>query len=130
MPPAAVLEYLKESLEIVEYVIAQEKHQDEGLHVHAFIKVAKKITFNNKLFDLPEHHGNYQVAKSWKAVKKYVTKDGNYIANIDLESAEAKKGKRNAALVAMPARQAVDEGLIDLLQLEKLIKAQNVYRSL
>jgi hypothetical protein len=87
LPPQAALEYIKEKHTIVEYVIAQEKHQDGTDHLHAFIKLEKKATFNNKLFDLPEHHGNYQVAKSWKHVKQYVTKGGNFIASIDVESA-------------------------------------------
>jgi len=68
-------------------LVAQEKHQDGTDHLHAFIKLEKKATFNNKLFDLPDHHGNYQVAKSWKHVKQYVTKGGNFIASIDVESA-------------------------------------------
>jgi len=101
VPPQAALEYIREKYNVVEYVIAQETHEDGTLHLHAFIKTQRKITFNNKLFDLPNHHGNYQVAKSWPCVKKYVTKGGNFITNLDLESANAKKGKRNKDLLAM-----------------------------
>lgn len=61
---------------------------------------------------MPEHHGNYQVAKSWKAVRQYVAKDGNYIANIDLESAKAKKGKKNMDVLAMDPKKAVETGII------------------
>jgi len=105
----------------VEYVIAQEKHEDGGLHIHAFIKVDKRVNFKNGIFDLPEHHGNYQVAKSWRAVQKYITKDGVYISNIDLESAKNKTGKRNKDLLAMDPREAVDSGAISLFQLKSLV---------
>lgn len=47
VPPQAALEYLKEKHRIAEYVIAQEDHQDGTKHLHAFIKVEKKITFNS-----------------------------------------------------------------------------------
>lgn len=96
-------------------MIAQEAHADGSLHIHAFVKVGKKISFNSKLFDLPEHHGNYQVAKSWKAVKAYIKKDGNFISSIDVESAEQKRGKNNKAILEMGIRAAVDEGLISLM---------------
>jgi hypothetical protein len=50
---------LSERHSISEYVIAQEDHKDGTKHLHAFLKVEKKVTFNKNLFDLPEHHGNY-----------------------------------------------------------------------
>lgn len=85
--PSAVLEYVREKHTVVEYVIAQETHEDGGHHIHAFIKLDKRVNFKNTLFDIPGHHGNYQIAKSWPCVKKYVTKEGNYITNLDLQSA-------------------------------------------
>lgn len=112
VPPQAVLEYLQEKHQIKEYVICREEHQDGTPHVHAFVKVVKKISFKHDLFDLPEHHGHYEVAKSWKAVQKYVTKDGNYISSFDIDSARAKTGKKNKEVLAMPPKQAVEEGLI------------------
>jgi len=86
VPPQAALEYLREKHTIVEYVIAQEKHEDGTDHLHAFLKLDSRIRFGKNTFDLPDHHGNYQVAKSWKAVQRYVTKGGNFITNLDLES--------------------------------------------
>lgn len=58
------------------------------------------------------YHGNYQVAKSWTAVSKYVQKDGNFIANIDVESAEAKKGKKNMDILKMSTKEAIESGKI------------------
>lgn len=66
--PQAALEFLKEKHTIVEYVIAQEDHQDGTKHLHAFVKLEKRTRFKKDIFDFPEHHGNYQIAKSWKAV--------------------------------------------------------------
>lgn len=43
--PQACLEYLQESFKIEEYVIAQEEHKDGSLHLHAFIKTEKKLSF-------------------------------------------------------------------------------------
>lgn len=112
MPPQAALEYLREKLTIVEYVIAQEDHKDGSKHLHAFIKTEKPTSFKHDKFDFGAFHGNYQVAKSWTAVKRYVTKGGVYIASIDVDSAAAKKGKNNLKLVTMDPREALAEGLI------------------
>lgn len=53
---------------IVEYVIAQELHQDGTPHIHAFIKYSKKVDWKADKWDIGAFHGNYQVAKSWNAV--------------------------------------------------------------
>lgn len=86
---------------VQEYVIASEKHQDGSPHVHAFVKYTKKVLFGPNRWDIYGHHGNYQVAKSWNAAAKYCKKDGDFIANIDTESAEQKKGKFNKMLATM-----------------------------
>lgn len=79
-------------------------------------------------WDMGDNHGNYQKAKSWDAVKKYVKKDGNFIAyGFDPFAALAKKAARNQELLGKSAKQCVDEGLIDLMQLPNLIKAKNMY---
>lgn len=106
--PQAALEYLREKHTITEYVIAQEKHADGTDHLHAFIKTEKRTEFGKTIFDFPDYHGNYQIAKSWSCVKAYVTKGGNYISNIDCESAKAKTGKRNMELASMDPRTALE----------------------
>lgn len=108
------MEYLREHHVIVEYVISQEKHQDGTDHLHAFIKLDKRVNFKKGLFDIPSFHGNYQVAKSWNAVKQYVVKGGNYITNLDLDSAKAKKGKRNMELLACDPKEALANGDITI----------------
>lgn len=63
-------------------------------------------------WDLGEYHGNYQVAKSWKAVQTYCKKDGDFIASFSVESAREKKAKLNTEVLAMTTREAVETGSI------------------
>lgn len=73
------------------------------------------------------HHGNYQVAKSWKAVERYCKKAGDYIANIQVENAKMKKAKNNMDLLKMSAKEAVETGEINLIDLPRLIKAKQAF---
>lgn len=86
-PKEQVLVALEQHGAIKEYVIASEKHQDGTPHVHAYVRYTKKMRWNPTRWDLFGHHGNYQQARSWAAAAKYCKKDGDYIANIDTESA-------------------------------------------
>lgn len=88
-------------------MIAQEKHKDESLHLHAFIKYEKKVEWKPTKWDIGTHHGNYQVAKSWKAVQQYCMKEGDYIANIDVKAAKSHQSK-NKQLLEISAKEAVD----------------------
>ena len=99
-------------LGVDEYVIAEELHADGQPHLHAFIKLLKRKRWSAAMFDLGEYHGNYQPAKSWRAVQAYCKKDGNYITNIDLDAARAKKAAHNAKLLELDPKKAVDEGYI------------------
>lgn len=123
-----LLEGIKGCLAVVieEYVICQEKHKDGDSHLHAFVKYAKKVEWKADRWDIGNHHGNYQVAKSWKAVIDYVKKDGDYISNIDVNAALGHKAK-NKQLLEISPKEAVDQGLIPLLALPSLIKAKAMY---
>lgn len=117
--------------DIVEYVICEEEHEDGSPHLHAFVKLAKKIRFSQAAFDLLSHHGHYEPAKSWAAVKRYVTKEDNYISNIDIDAAVKKKSKgvkeKNALMLAKTPKELVDDGDISLLMLPQLLKAKRAY---
>jgi len=126
----ALLDGLQHTGTIVEYVIAIEKHEDGEPHLHAFLKYEKKVTFRQDKWDVEGYHGNYQVAKSWAAVKKYVEKDGDVLASIDTDSAMKKKGKNNIVLAAKDPIEAINDGDITLLQLPQLVRAQQMYVSL
>lgn len=85
---------LLEKFGLAEYVIAEEKHADGTPHLHAFLKLNKKKRVKSDTFDLEDFHGNYQVARSWQAVKAYVTKEENYISNLNLKAAMRKQSKK------------------------------------
>ena len=124
------LEELSAKWKIVEYVICEEKHQDGDAHLHAFLKLDHRVNFKASMFDVAGYHGNYQVAKSWRAVQAYVKKDGDYITNIDLDAARAKKAAHNAKLLELDPKKAVDEGYIGLCALPMLLKAKRAYANL
>lgn len=88
-----VLKQLKAKFDadIDEYIIATEKHEDGHLHLHVFLRFERKVNVTNKnKLDLVEaqpgggpakwYHGNYQAARSAKAVREYAQKDGDYIS--------------------------------------------------
>lgn len=74
-------------------VVAQEKHADGNLHLHALIKFKTQISASDARFadDLSGSHGKYESAKSIKKVLKYVMKDGCYVVHGDVPSIDAKK---------------------------------------
>lgn len=118
---------------IVEYVICEEKHEDGSPHLHAFIKLAKRQTFNqvNKKLDLLEYHGHYETAKSWNSVKDYVKKDGNYISNLNLDAAQRKQAKN-----LMPEDferdpiELMEEGKLHPMSLNNFLRNRSTYLGL
>lgn len=125
------LECMKEKFNVIEYVICRETHKDESMHLHAFLKLDKRVYFRADLFDFNGYHGHYEIAKSWSAVQKYVKKDGDFITNIDVNAAMKKKSKgvkeKNAILLNKPPRELVDDGDISLMMLPQLLKAKRMY---
>lgn len=123
-----LLEELQKIGEVEEYVIARELHQDGTPHLHAFVKFGgagkrfKQLKFTKQ--------GNYQKAKSWKAVDKYVKKGGDFISNIDTESAKQKKGKHNLMLINANPVELVETGEIGIMQLKSLLTNIELYKML
>lgn len=130
MDKKEALEILQETGTVVEYVVASELHADGTPHLHAFVKYASKVSFKANKWDLGVYHGNYQVAKCWKAVERYCKKDGDFISSIDIQSAAQKKAKNNKELLEMTPKEAVEQGKINLLQLPALIKARGMFNML
>lgn len=126
------LSELKLKHDILEYVICKEDHADETKHLHAFIKVGKRIEFKSDLFDFAGYHGHYEPAKSWRSVIDYVKKDGDYISNFNVVGAMKKKAKelvaeQNSKLLNTDIKQLVEEGDISLLTVPRLINAKRAY---
>lgn len=125
-----------QNYQIKEYVIAEEIAPSTNKpHLHCFIKINKTARWTTDRFRVKDEKGrefqpNCQVAKSWVAVKQYCAKEGNYIANIDLKSAAAKKGKLLKSDLLRPVNELLDEGKLTPLQVANFYKNQCVYRML
>jgi len=126
LSPQEALELLQKvhSTPIKDYVVAQEEHKDGSLHLHAYLRYASRVSWSTRLWDISNYHGNYQQAKSWKAVLAYCKKGGNFISNISVEDAQAKKAARNSQLLLENPKQLIADGSIGLLQLPQLLKAK------
>lgn len=123
------LEFLQEK-KIQEAVVAEELHEDGTPHLHAYVKLDTGVVLKQAptFFDFDGFHGNYQPARSWRAVQEYVKKDGNFVTyNIDIESASHKRAKRNRELLERPVHELVDEGLISLQTSPVIKRAKLVY---
>ena len=125
-----VLKILDTRFSIKEYVICEEKHEDGSPHLHAFLKMKKKISFRSDLFDIEGYHGHYEVAKSWKAVIAYVSKEENYISNIDIKAAKEHKSKMCKEDLLRDVDELLDEGKITPMQVASWYKNSCVYKML
>lgn len=132
MTKEVLLKHLDEKFpaEIKEYVICLEKHKDGNPHLHAFVKFIPKKRIRTRSFDFEGYHGHYEVAKSWKAVVKYVTKYKDYISNFDVKAAMAKKGKMKKEDLLKDVDTVLDEGLINPMQVASFYRNQMVYKML
>lgn len=114
------LDQLQEEFDIKGFIVAQEKHADEGLHVHVYMETAKRVCvtvrgkfslWGHSLDETKEYTGNYQVVRDSLRVQKYCKKDGDFITNlklnrlamaIDLGKAGDIKGAMSAVAEARP----------------------------
>ena len=109
-----LLAALQAKVDVQEYVVAAELHQDGNPHLHAFVALRGQLLWNAKkhpdFWDVDGHHPNVQIARSWRCCIAYCKKDGDFITNIDLDAARHKKAAHNAKLLEMDPKKAVDEG--------------------
>ena len=117
-----------------EYIVARELHEDGSPHLHAFVKFSEKVWLDKKVtrFDFQGYHGNYQVAKCWKAVQDYCRKGSDYVTkNIDVLSALQKKAKRSVdILTRTDVKSLITDGTVHALQLPQVMKSRSIYRFL
>jgi hypothetical protein len=132
MTKEVLLKHLDEKFTglIKEYVICQEHHQDGNPHLHAYVKFKNQKRIRSRSFDFEGFHGNYQTAKSWKAVCGYVIKYKDYISSFDVKSALAKKGKMKKEDLLKDVDQVLDEGLITPMQVASFYRNSMVYKML
>lgn len=114
------LEFIKTIDTVIHYVIAQEQHKDGDNHLHVYVKYVDGVETRKapKVFDLGNHHGNYQPVRSCKAVTAYVSKDDkNYLSNFDLKTYQQKKGKLLVGTIRdKTAKQALIDDDISFMQ--------------
>lgn len=104
--------------ELLEYTVAEEKHEDGGRHFHAYFKLRDGVKLRDapEFFHVCEHTSDCQPARSRQAVLVYVSKeDKNYLTNVDIEAEKRKRAKSiNAATCRKyTAKEAFDKGLIN-----------------
>lgn len=124
------LQILDRRFAITEYVICEEQHKDGSPHLHAFIKLADRVYFKSDRFDLDGYHGEYQIAKSFKAVVRYVIKGKNYITNMDIDSYLKKKGKLTKEDLLVDVDTVLDAKKINPLQVANWYRNSCVYKML
>lgn len=83
-----ILDYMHEIFDIDKYIVAQETHEDGNSHLHVHLKLVKRKCIKNCRYADIEYedkvyHPNMQAVRNPIAVRKYVTKDKNYIHNYD-----------------------------------------------
>lgn len=65
-----------------DYIVAQERHQDGGIHFHCYIKYETKLESRNaRIFDILGIHPNICKGSVTRGWADYVAKDGDYITN-------------------------------------------------
>lgn len=124
---------------IEEYIICEEKHKDGSPHLHAFLKLDRKVRLKGDRFDIEilgeKKHGDYEPAKSWNSVKKYIVKGdpktANYIANFDVEAVFKKQNKKiGIKELESDPLDLLEQGIITGFQLANFVKNQNIYKLL
>ena len=137
-PKEFMVDFLLTTFKVKEYVVASEKHEDGSPHLHVFVKVEKKRQFKPTMGDFihegVSYHGNYQIAKCWRAVQKYCIKEGDYLANIDVKSAISKEGKKvdlsKVLKGEMKLTEYIEADPSRIMSLGKLQQGLAIYNSL
>lgn len=121
---------------IDKYIVAQESHEDGGIHFHVYIEFKEQISISDPTFlDFDGHHGNYQAARSPQDVVKYCTKeDADYLAfNIDVDAFIASKKSKKSyigellAIKRVPLQELVKENPQLIFDYQKLKRNMELY---
>lgn len=79
---------------IKDYIIAREAHQDGTPHVHVYLCLADPLRIGDPRFwDILGFHGKFEGCRSAVKVIAYVTKEKNWISNMDVAKMLAKHQK-------------------------------------
>lgn len=76
------------------YIIGREAHQDGGFHLHVYLEYSRpKRIRDSRYFDLDVYHPNIQTVRHPVQCQEYCTKDGDYIANMQLATTRRTYGE-------------------------------------
>lgn len=132
--PEELLVHLQKIFKLDSYLIAREQHMDGTFHLHAYLRLEKKINIKDEKkcdwrVDDTNYHPNIQGCRSPKAVLKYVCKDGNYVTNIAKSTIdEAIKNNVKVGDLYKEARQkTIEEGVAAGL---KVLEHSKTFRDL
>lgn len=72
--------------------VAQEEHDDGGLHLHVFLRLERSLrTRNARIFDIGDHHPNIQSCRDPRASFTYVSKGNNYVDHLNPDPGAGKR---------------------------------------
>lgn len=77
--PQELISFLQNKSTIKSYVVASERHKDDGLHLHACVEFNSIQRHGVEWLDFEGHHPNKQDPRNWAACRTYCKKDGNFI---------------------------------------------------
>jgi len=152
VPMQDAMDFFK-TFDPMECIVAHELHKDGSDHLHVWFKYKEgqgitcaevnppRESGKVSQFDLPgwkfvladqsvmdpkkPFHGNYQAARSWNAVKKYVTKGGTYLSfQISIDAALAKRCKNTLEMLERPINELKQENMVDPYKLVSLENAR------
>lgn len=135
-----MLQHLKSlfyDTDIVYLLVAQEHHQDGGLHLHCFLQLKMPINLKNmKKFDLlidtVNYHPEIEECKSIKDWINYCKKEGNWCdwGSNPLTTSKLNKKELNEKLINSDLNELIDNGTISLKELPRIIQAKEAYKLL
>ncbi len=121
----------KKQGEVKEMLIAMERHEDEGIHYHCYIKFGKRINWNAKTqprrWDIREYHPNVQIVKNRRKTIEYLTKEDRnpFVMGIDVK-AVTRKQKSYADCLEMNNEELFDR--FGPVQFVRAIGGINAYK--
>lgn len=85
----------KSCIDIKDYVIAKEAHEDGTPHLHVYLSLARRCNIINPtaldlIDDGQTFHGNYQASRDPAATIRYCKKDGEFIQSDGIEANDQK----------------------------------------
>lgn len=99
-------------------LVAEEKHEDGGQHIHAYLAFKSRPCIRNQhYFDIRGFHPNIQTVRRVRDVINYITKeDGDPLSNFEWKDKKSAKAEAVQSIMAqIEQRKHPDEILVDVI---------------